>query len=422
MTTGKTIALTRWTFVGKVRSLLFNMLSRFVITFLLTSKYLLISWLQSSSAVILETRLQIKSVTVSIASPSICHEVMGQDAMILVFWMLSFKAPFSFFSFTFIKRLFSSSSLSAMRVVHLHIWGYWYFSQQSWFQLVIHPAQRFSWCTLHITFRNSKGYNEVYDLGGQGWPLELDVDSEIFLLRKVACCGPGERVGWVNRPSPASLTVGNSQIQFGRNIQDCSDVKNSSWLSRSLDIMVVSSQINCQLRNLSKCCQGEWKLSEKLLFLSTDDYFNLECREYYSGAVTLHRDRNKYQLGRGQGSEVSLCSPNTFVRLHHNSDSSRTVLDETCVLEDKLQLRLVNCKPFSFHSHVIWFNHLKLDHGFSTKLELKILLKFIKNKFLSIVRGFPSSSDGKESACNKENLDLIPGLGRPPGEGNGNPL
>ena len=59
---------------------------------------------------------------------------------------------------------------------------------------------------------------------------------------------------------------------------------------------------------------------------------------------------------------------------------------------------------------------------FSTKLELKILLKFIKNKFLSIVRGFPSGSDGKESACNEENLDLIPGSGRSPGEGNGNPL
>ena len=84
MTTGKTIALTRWTIVGKVMSLLFNMLSRLVITFLPRSKSLLISWLQSPSAVILETR-KIKSVTVSIVSPSICHEVMGLDAMILVF-------------------------------------------------------------------------------------------------------------------------------------------------------------------------------------------------------------------------------------------------------------------------------------------------------------------------------------------------
>ena len=87
MTTGKTIALTRRTFVDKVMSLLFNMLSRLVITFLPRSKHLLISWLQSPYAVILELR-KIKSATVSTVSPSICHEVMGPDAMILVFWML----------------------------------------------------------------------------------------------------------------------------------------------------------------------------------------------------------------------------------------------------------------------------------------------------------------------------------------------
>ena len=83
MTTGKTIALTRWSFVGKVISLLFNMLSRLVITFLPRSKRLLILWLQSQSAVILEPR-KIKSATISTVSPSICHEVMGPDAMILV--------------------------------------------------------------------------------------------------------------------------------------------------------------------------------------------------------------------------------------------------------------------------------------------------------------------------------------------------
>ena len=84
MTTGKTIALTRWTFVGQVKSLLFNMLSGLVIAFLPRSKSLLISWLQSPSAVILEPR-KIKSATVSTISPSICHEVMGPDAMIFVF-------------------------------------------------------------------------------------------------------------------------------------------------------------------------------------------------------------------------------------------------------------------------------------------------------------------------------------------------
>ena len=116
MTTGKTIALTRWTFVGKVMSLLFNMLSRFVITFLPRSKHLIISWLQSPFAVILEAP-QIKSVTVYTLFPLIWHEVMGVDAMIVVFWMLSYKPTFSLSSFTFIKRLFSYSSLSAVRVM-----------------------------------------------------------------------------------------------------------------------------------------------------------------------------------------------------------------------------------------------------------------------------------------------------------------
>ena len=97
-------------------SLLLNMLSTLVITFLPRSKCLLISWLQSPYAVILEPK-KTKSDTVSTVSPSIYHEVMGLVAMILVFWMLSFKPTFSLSSFTFIKRLFSSSSISAIRVV-----------------------------------------------------------------------------------------------------------------------------------------------------------------------------------------------------------------------------------------------------------------------------------------------------------------
>ena len=84
MTTGKTIDLTIWTFVGKIISLLFNMMSRFVIAFLPRRKRLLILWLQSPAAVILEPK-KIKSVTVSTVSPSICHEVMGPDTMILVY-------------------------------------------------------------------------------------------------------------------------------------------------------------------------------------------------------------------------------------------------------------------------------------------------------------------------------------------------
>ena len=113
MTTGKTRALTRRTFVGKVISLLLNIPSRLVITFFPRSKRLLTSWLQSPSAVILE-HPKIKSDTVS---PSICHEAMEPDAMIFIYGMLSFKPAFSLSSFTFIKRLFSSCSLSAIRVV-----------------------------------------------------------------------------------------------------------------------------------------------------------------------------------------------------------------------------------------------------------------------------------------------------------------
>ena len=189
LTTGKIIALTRQTFVAKVMSPLFNMLSRFIIAFLPESKHLLTSWLQSPSAVILEPK-KIKSV---IFSPSICHEVMGPvgegngnplqysclenpmdrgawwatvhgvtkrqtwlkrlstharkmglDAMSLVFWMLSFKPAFSLFSFTFIKRLFSSSSLSAIRVVSSA-----YLRLLIFLPATLIPACAFTWCTLH---------------------------------------------------------------------------------------------------------------------------------------------------------------------------------------------------------------------------------------------------------------------------------
>ena len=105
MTTGKTKALTRWSLVGNVMSLLFNMLSRLVIIFPTRSKHLLISWLQSPSAVILEPK-NIKSDTVSTVSPSISHEVVGPDAMIFVFWLLSFKPTFSLSPFHFHQEAF----------------------------------------------------------------------------------------------------------------------------------------------------------------------------------------------------------------------------------------------------------------------------------------------------------------------------
>ena len=106
MTTGNTIVLTRWTFVGKVMSLLLNMLSRLVIAFFPRSKHLLTSWLQSPSAMIFGAQGN-KVSHWFIFSPSICHEVMGPDAMILVFWKLSFKPTFLLSFFTFINRLFS---------------------------------------------------------------------------------------------------------------------------------------------------------------------------------------------------------------------------------------------------------------------------------------------------------------------------
>ena len=156
MTTGNTIALTRWTFVNKVMSLLFNMLSNLVIVFLPRSKRLLISWLQSPSAVILEP-LKIKSVCVHCfpiylpwSDGTGCHEVMGLDAMIFVFWMLSFKPTFSLSSFTF-KRFFSSSSLSAIRVVSSAYLRLLIFLPAILIPAVLHPAQCVLWCTLHIS-------------------------------------------------------------------------------------------------------------------------------------------------------------------------------------------------------------------------------------------------------------------------------
>ena len=107
MTTGETIALTIGTLVGKEMSLLFNMLSRLVIAFLPSSKHLLILWLQSPSAVILESE-EINSVTFSIVPRSICQEVMGLGAVIFVFGTMSFQPAFSLSSFSFIKKIFIS--------------------------------------------------------------------------------------------------------------------------------------------------------------------------------------------------------------------------------------------------------------------------------------------------------------------------
>ena len=147
------IALTRWTSVSKVISLHFNTLSRLVIAFLPRTKCLLISGLQSPSAVILEPK-KIKSVTVSIASPSICHEVMGPDPKIFVFWMLKFKPAFSLSSYTFIKRLSGSSSLSAIKVVSSAYLRLFIFL----LAILIPPCASFSLalCTMYSAYKLNK--------------------------------------------------------------------------------------------------------------------------------------------------------------------------------------------------------------------------------------------------------------------------
>ena len=134
----------------------FNMLSRLVIAFLQRSKCLWISWLQSPSTVILKPP-KTKSVTVS---PCIWHEVMGLDALILVFWTVSFfffffwtvsfKPAFSLSCFTFIKRLFTSSSLSAIRVVSSAYLRFLIFLLAILIPACVYPAWHFSWCTVHV--------------------------------------------------------------------------------------------------------------------------------------------------------------------------------------------------------------------------------------------------------------------------------
>ena len=147
MTSGKTIALTRWTFVAKVISLLFNMLSRLVIAFLPRSKCLLISWLQSPYAVIFGAQ-EIKSVSVAIVSPCICHEVMGLDAMILVseYWVLSqlFHSPHSLPSWSSLVLLWFllwwGCHLSIFEVIHI---------SPLLIPACASSSPHFSWCTLH---------------------------------------------------------------------------------------------------------------------------------------------------------------------------------------------------------------------------------------------------------------------------------
>ena len=155
MTSGKTIALTIQNFVSKVICL--NILSKFVIAFLPRSKHLLISWLQSPSTVIMEPK-KIRSVTAFHISPIYlpwsdeikCHELWF-FFWNFVFWMLSFKPAFWLSSFTLIKKLFSSSSLSAIGVTSSAYLRLFIFLQAIFTQLVLNPAWHFAWCSLDIS-------------------------------------------------------------------------------------------------------------------------------------------------------------------------------------------------------------------------------------------------------------------------------
>ena len=109
--------------------------------------FLVMSWISYH----LQVDFTFLQIQVTPFSPSVCHEVMGPDTKILVFWMLSFKPAFSLSTFTFIKGLFSFSSLSATKVVSSAYLKLLIFSQQSWFQLVLHTVWPFTWCTLHVS-------------------------------------------------------------------------------------------------------------------------------------------------------------------------------------------------------------------------------------------------------------------------------
>ena len=148
MTTGKMIALTRWTFVGKSMSLLFNTLSRYIIAFLSRNKCLLISWLQSLSTVILEPKkvchcFHFSPIYLPWSGGTRCHNFrfLNVELSQLFCFPISPSSRDSLVPLHFLP----------LKWYHLHIWGCWYFSWQSWFQLVLHPAQHFVWCTLCVS-------------------------------------------------------------------------------------------------------------------------------------------------------------------------------------------------------------------------------------------------------------------------------
>ena len=165
---------------GKVMSLFFNTLSRLVIALLPRSKCLLISWMQPPSSVILESK-KIKSVTVFIVSPPTCHEVMGLDAMIFVFWMMSFNSAFSLSSFTLIKRLFSFSSISSIRMV-----SYTYLRLFIFFPAILIPAcdsSSLEFCMTYFAYKLNKQGDNI-----QPWHIPFPIWNQSVVLCPVITC------------------------------------------------------------------------------------------------------------------------------------------------------------------------------------------------------------------------------------------
>ena len=195
MATGKTIALTKWAFAGKVMSLLFNTLSRLFVIFLPWSKCLLSLWLHSPSTVILEPK-KIKSVTISALSPIICHKVMGLDVMIFVFWMLSFEPTFSHFLSSSSRDFLVPLGFNPLEWYHVRIWGCWYFSWQSWFQVVIHP----SWHSLVAQRLNCLPAMWETWFRSLGWedPLEKETATPSSIL--------AWRIPWMEEPGGLQST------------------------------------------------------------------------------------------------------------------------------------------------------------------------------------------------------------------------
>ena len=196
MTTGKNIALTWWTFVGKAMSLLLNMLCRLVIAFLPRSMCLLILWLPSPSAVILEPK-EIKChcfhffpTYLPWSDGTGCHDLSFVNVV----------PAYSLSPFTSSRGSLVPLHFLPLEWYHLHIWGYWYFSQQSWFQLVLHPAWHFAWCTLHM--KNWKEGESRSIVSNYLWPHEI---LQVRILEWVAF--PFSRESSQPRIEPRSPTL-----------------------------------------------------------------------------------------------------------------------------------------------------------------------------------------------------------------------